>query len=620
MNPFKPANLLNDVKNRFLSLPRNATEGYEQEPIISDFECLKELGIGSFGKVYLVYHKVTKAKYALKTIDKLDEVNYEEKSYFAREIEIMYKLNHPNICKLYSHFEDNNYCYFLLQYIPKGSAYDIIPKNGKKQKNVKLVASVMKDLISAIYYLHNMNPPIIHRDIKPENILLDENSKAYLTDFGWSNYIRNNRSRSTICGTPLYLPPEMVTESGHNEKADIWCIGVLLFELMTGKVPFDGNDYTTVKCNIMKLNISWPSDIDPEVKDLISKILKKNPNDRLSIEKILSHSFFTKYFPNAVKELIKPDDRPMKVFIVSTDDPNTWTPEKTRAKSVKFQDNTSYQNNNNNNNHNNNNNNSHNNNNNNNHNNNNNNNHNNSSSNVTLIRNNKKTKTISYKSNEDLSLSNRKMSSHNSNKMSKKNITHTIYNTKYISNYNSNNNQANLTNPNMANTNHKVENINNVNINSYNNNNNHKSEGANNMLNKNENKSHNSSKHLNIKINYNYNQKNNINVSSTNNANNNKNSVAFTNFKRVNNYTIRKNARTTNHNINNKSNSNYKNKYKSNYNTINANSSINKSKNHHNHTVYDSNNKKKKELLNSIDKYPTNLAKKYDSFNKEEEL
>ena len=602
MNPFKPANLLNDVKNRFLSLPRNATEGYEQEPIISDFECLKELGIGSFGKVYLVYHKVTKAKYALKTIDKLDEVNYEEKSYFAREIEIMYKLNHPNICKLYSHFEDNNYCYFLLQYIPKGSAYDIIPKNGKKQKNVKLVASVMKDLISAIYYLHNMNPPIIHRDIKPENILLDENSKAYLTDFGWSNYIRNNRSRSTICGTPLYLPPEMVTESGHNEKADIWCIGVLLFELMTGKVPFDGNDYTTVKCNIMKLNISWPSDIDPEVKDLISKILKKNPNDRLSIEKILSHSFFTKYFPNAVKELIKPDDRPMKVFIVSTDDPNTWTPEKTRAKSVKFQDNTSYQNNNNNNNHN------------------NNNNNNNSSSNFTLARNNKKTKTISYKSNEDLSLSNRKMSSHNSNKMSKKNITHTIYNTKYISNYNSNNNQANLTNPNMANTNHKVENINNVNINSYNNNNNHKSEGANNMLNKNENKSHNSSKHLNIKINYNYNQKNNINVSSTNNANNNKNSVAFTNFKRVNNYTIRKNTRTTNHNINNKSNSNYKNKYKSNYNTINANSSINKSKNHHNHTVYDSNNKKKKELLNSIDKYPTNLAKKYDSFNKEDEL
>ena len=609
MNPFKPASLLNEVKNRFLPLPRNATEGYEQEPIITDFECIKELGIGSFGKVYLVYHKVTKAKYALKSIDKLDEVNYEEKSYFSREIEIMYKLNHPNICKLYSHFEDDNYCYFLLQYIPKGSAYDIIPKNGKKQKNVKLVASVMKDLMSAIYYLHNMNPPIIHRDIKPENILLDENSKAYLTDFGWSNYIRNNRSRSTICGTPLYLPPEMVTESGHNEKADIWCIGVLLFELMTGKVPFEGNDYTSVKYNIMKINISWPSDMDPEVKDLISKILKKNPNERLSIEKILSHSFFTKYFPNAVKELIKPDDRPMKIFVVSTDDPNTWNPEKARTKSVKFQDSTSYQNSSNNNNNtinNNTNNNS------------NSNSNNNSNNNVTLVRNYKKTKTVCYMSKEDFSLSNHKMTNQNSNKTSNKKINHMNYNSKYSSNYNSNNNQSNLANANNSNTNYKIENINNninnVNINSYNNNN-HKSENANNMLNKSENKSHNSSKHLNIKLNYNYNQKNNINVSNAN-----KNSVVFANFKRVNNYTLHKNVRTTNHNMNNKSKSNFKNKYNSNYNTINANSSINNNKNHHNHTIYDSNNKRKKILLNSIDKYPMNLAKKYDSFNKEDEL
>ena len=611
MNPFKPAFLLNDVKNRFLPLPRNATEGYEQEPIITDFECIKELGIGSFGKVYLVYHKVTKAKYALKSIDKLDEVNYEEKSYFSREIEIMYKLNHPNICKLYSHFEDDNYCYFLLQYMPKGSAYDIIPKNGKKQKNVKLVASVMKDLMSAIYYLHNMNPPIIHRDIKPENILLDENSKAYLTDFGWSNYIRNNRSRSTICGTPLYLPPEMVTESGHNEKADIWCIGVLLFELMTGKVPFEGNDYTSVKYNIMKINISWPSDMDPEVKDLISKILKKNPNERLSIEKILSHSFFTKYFPNAVKELIKPDDRPMKVFVVSTDDPNTWNPEKTRTKSVKFQDSNSYQNSSNNNNNTINNNNSTNNNS-------NSNSNNNSNNNVTLVRKYKKTKTVCYKSKEDFSPSNHKMTNQNSNKTSNKKINHMNYNSKYSSNYNSNNNQSNLTNANNSNTNYKIENINNninnVNINSYNNNN-HKSENANNMLNKSENKSHNSSKHLNIKLNYNYNQKNNINVSNAN-----KNSVVFANFKRVNNYTLHKYVRTTNHNMNNKSKSNFKNKYNSNYSTIYANSSINNNKNHHNHTIYDSNNKRKKILLNSIDKYPMNLAKKYNSFNKEDEL
>jgi serine/threonine protein kinase len=182
----------------------------------------------------------------------------------------------------------------------------------------------MKDLISAVYYLHNMKPIIIHRDIKPENILLDENSRAYLTDFGWSNYVQSFKRRTTVCGTPLYLPPEMVNELGHDEKADIWCIGVLLFELCTGKVPFDGRDLETVKANILRLNISWPRDIDPEVKDLISQILRLKPSSRLSIEEILSHRFFTKYFPNAVNELIKPEGQQNKIFVISKDDPKTY--------------------------------------------------------------------------------------------------------------------------------------------------------------------------------------------------------------------------------------------------------------------------------------------------------
>ena len=315
---------LNDVKQRFLPLPRNATEELEHEPNITDFEIKKELGIGSYGKVYLVIHKKTKAEYALKRIDKLDKINQEDKANFIREVEIMYKLNHPNICKLYSHFEDNNYCYLLMQYISNGDAFDLIPKNGKKQENMKLVASIVKDLICAIYYMHNMNPKIMHRDIKPENILLDENNNAYLIDFGWSNYIINHRRRYTICGTPFYLPPEMVNEKGHDENADIWSIGVLLYELITGKVPFEGNNIQEVANNIVDLKIKWPSDINPDAKDLISKILRLNQDERLSIEKILTHKFFSKYFPNAINDLIKPDKIKYKIFVVSTDDPKTW--------------------------------------------------------------------------------------------------------------------------------------------------------------------------------------------------------------------------------------------------------------------------------------------------------
>ena len=312
---------LNDVKNRFLLLPKSAVEGLEHEPKKSDFNFIKELGIGSFGTVYLVSHKKTKAIYALKAIDKSLPENIEQKANFNREVEIMYKLNHPNIVRLYGHFEDEKYCYLIMQYIPNKDLFELIPTNGRKP-NIKLITSIMKGLIGAVYYLHNMKPTIIHRDIKPENILLDNNYNAYLTDFGWSNYMANSHiKRTTICGTLLYLPPEMIEQLGHDETVDIWCIGILLFELITGTTPFEGNDLKTVAHNITELKITWPPKMDPDAKDLVSKILKLKGKDRLPIEQILSHSFFCKYFPNAVNELIKPENQNNRTFIISKDVP-----------------------------------------------------------------------------------------------------------------------------------------------------------------------------------------------------------------------------------------------------------------------------------------------------------
>ena len=320
-------NTLNNVKNRFLPIPEGPSKCLEKEPKISDFECIKELGTGSFGRVYLVYHKITKAKYAIKAINKNNKSNIKEKPYFRREIEIMYRINHPNVVKLYGHFEDNNFCYFIMEYIPKGNAYSLIPKHGRKKQTNQLIASIIKDIVSAVYFLHKMNPPIIHRDIKPENVLMDENDRAILTDFGWSNYLNDSEKRNTICGTPIYLAPEMINSKGHNEKVDIWCIGVLLFELITGKVPFRGKDIDTLKYNIRTMKIAWPSDINNEAKDLISKMLKYNPNDRLTHEEILNHTFIRKYFPKAVDQLIIPDENiKYKIFVVSVDNPKNWDP------------------------------------------------------------------------------------------------------------------------------------------------------------------------------------------------------------------------------------------------------------------------------------------------------
>ena len=313
---------LNKVNNRFLPLPRSALEELEHEPNISDFDIIKELGEGSYAKVYLVIHKKTKVKYAIKAIDKLNIENKKEKSCFNREVEIMYKLDHPNIAKLYSHFEDNKFCYLLMQYIPNGNAYDLLIKKGG-HLNLELISSIVRDVLRAVYYLHNMTPKVIHRDIKPENILLDENNNAYLIDFGWSNYIINGRRRNTICGTPIYRPPEMADDINYDESIDIWSIGILLCELSTGTIPYKANDVETLRQDISELNITWPKNIDPDIKDLCSKIFNAEANKRPLIENILEHKFFKKNLRigDMNKKLIKPTQLKNKIFVVSKDIP-----------------------------------------------------------------------------------------------------------------------------------------------------------------------------------------------------------------------------------------------------------------------------------------------------------
>ena len=316
----------NNVLNRFLPVPETVAKGLEPEPKITDFKLIKELGVGTFGRVLLVQHNATQAQYAIKAIDKRQRTNIQERFYFRREIEIMYRIHHPNVVKLFGHFEDNTYCYFIMEYIEGGNIYSYIPKNGVPTISTQQVASIIKDVISATYFLHHMNPPIIHRDIKPENVLLTSGMKAKLTDFGWSNYMEGGYKRTTVCGTPIYLAPEMINNTGHNEKVDIWCIGVLLFELMTGVQPWPGNDIQTVKYNISRLKINWPKNMDRTAADLISKILKYNPEERISLRNMLNHPFFTQFFPNPTNCLIRPDNTQYKAFIISKDHPLTWNP------------------------------------------------------------------------------------------------------------------------------------------------------------------------------------------------------------------------------------------------------------------------------------------------------
>ena len=311
---------INKVANRFLPLTESVQNGIEPEATIKDFTILGTIGEGSFGKVSLVRHNKTGTQYAIKQISKLNKNNQEGKTYFRREIEIMYKIHQSNVVRLFSHFEDNEYCYFVMEYVENGNLFCQPQWKNNHCFLSTDVAKIIKEVICAVYYLHNMDPPIIHRDIKPENVLIDKDGVAKLTDFGWSNYVDSKEIRSTYCGTPVYLAPEMIKEIGHDEHLDIWCIGVLLFELLTGNVPFKGKDIQSLNNNILSLKISWPKDIDPIAKNLIFKILKPNPNERISLRDMLKHPFFKEKLDddNLERDLIKPDGIKYPPFLISS--------------------------------------------------------------------------------------------------------------------------------------------------------------------------------------------------------------------------------------------------------------------------------------------------------------
>jgi aurora kinase len=322
---------LNNVKDRILPIPESVTKGLENEAKIQDFEILKVLGSGLHTKnVYLVRHKVTKAEYAIRVIEKKD-VMYLKEKLIKEDIEVMFEINHPNIIKLYGHFEDNLYCYFIMEYSSRGNLCNLIPTDMKKMISSKICASIIKNVVSAVYYLHNMKPPILHKNIKLENVLIFkriEGIEAKLED--WTrNYLKEDeRRKDDFLGHNCYLP-ESMEKKEYNEASDIWCIGILLFKLMTNnEMPFDGKDIYELKDNIFNLKIRWPKSINIDAKDLITKILKIDPKERISLEDILKHPFITKYFPDAEKSLIKPEEGvKYKPFIVSKDDPKTWKPE-----------------------------------------------------------------------------------------------------------------------------------------------------------------------------------------------------------------------------------------------------------------------------------------------------
>jgi serine/threonine protein kinase len=261
-----------------------------KEWCLKDFKIVKLLGRGEFAIVFLVIEKRSNRIMVLKKIKlhKQFSSNVREDECFklqiSREIEIQSYLRHPNILRSYGNFYDNNQVYMVLEYAAKGDLYEYLGLVG--YLNDETAATYIYSLAVALKYCHSKK--VIHRDIKPENLLLTLNGTLKIADFGWS--VHDPSSRQTeICGTLDYLPPEMILHESYDEKIDLWSIGVLCYELLVGRTPFIMATPQATFTKIANVEYSTPLRISPNAVDLIAKLLKRDPSERLSLENVMQH-------------------------------------------------------------------------------------------------------------------------------------------------------------------------------------------------------------------------------------------------------------------------------------------------------------------------------------------
>ncbi|XP_064607863.1 uncharacterized protein LOC135472331 [Liolophura sinensis] len=251
---------------------------------LDHFDIGRPLGRGKFGNVYLAREKETKFIVAIKVLFKSQLRAAGVEHQLRREIEIQSHLRHPNILKLYGYFHDKTRVYLILEYSPRGELYKELQKCVRFDESI--TAKYLCQLSNALKYCHARN--VIHRDIKPENLLLSFRGELKIADFGWSVHTPSAR-RATLCGTLDYLPPEMIEGHTHDEKVDLWSLGVLCYEFLVGKPPFEAEGHEATYQRILTVDLQFPHYVSSGAKDLISKLLRRDPNQRISLDEVLAH-------------------------------------------------------------------------------------------------------------------------------------------------------------------------------------------------------------------------------------------------------------------------------------------------------------------------------------------
>ena len=260
----------------------------------NDFIPIKLLGRGSFGQVILSRLKINNKLYAMKILDKSLLKVKKQELHTKAERDLMVKIHCPFIVNIKSAFQDEKYLYIVSDFMQGGDMYYHLHQARKFDFN--LTQFYISEIILALEYLHKNN--MVYRDLKPENILLDENGHIKLTDFGLSKMLNSSKDKAfTVCGTLQYLAPEMFTNQGYDKNVDWWALGCLIYEMLTGKLPFPIKRGMSINNEIYKSKIQYPRFLDQDARDLISQLLEVDPKKRLGsgkggVEKIKKHPFF----------------------------------------------------------------------------------------------------------------------------------------------------------------------------------------------------------------------------------------------------------------------------------------------------------------------------------------
>ncbi|XP_045080363.1 serine/threonine-protein kinase MARK2-like isoform X2 [Coregonus clupeaformis] len=255
----------------------------DEQPHIGNYRLLKTIGKGNFAKVKLARHVLTGKEVAVKIIDKT-QLNSSSLQKLFREVRIMKLLNHPNIVKLFEVIETEKTLYLIMEYASGGEVFDYLVAHGRMKE--KEARAKFRQIVSAVQYCHQKC--IVHRDLKAENLLLDADMNIKIADFGFSNEFTMGNKLDTFCGSPPYAAPELFQGKKYDgPEVDVWSLGVILYTLVSGSLPFDGQNLKELRERVLRGKYRIPFYMSTDCENLLKKFLILNPTKRGSLEQIM---------------------------------------------------------------------------------------------------------------------------------------------------------------------------------------------------------------------------------------------------------------------------------------------------------------------------------------------